>query len=204
MHLNLSSFALFFSILFIFSSRSSHFIFFISFSVMFRGPPRISLQCYYVTTNDFMLSFILQYRYPISYKVRYWKKNKWKKKDWNYLSIASRMGIISRRNCAGARVVIVLSSLLSRSHRQNDLSSPTSRYSRTAACHVLHKCHRCNGIVVESLPISRKMCHAAFGRFNKKKKSCTSVVLCGIAAACGIRYRDHVLDAMGESAGGRR
>lgn len=40
------------------------------------------------------------------------------------------------------------------------------------------------------------------------KKSSTSVVLCGIAAACGICYRDHVLDAAveqrrGESAGGR-
>ena len=44
------------------------------------------------------------------------------------------------------------------------------------------------------------MCHAAF------KKSYTSVVLCGIAAACRIHYRDHVLDGRGttrESAGGR-
>lgn len=63
------------------------------------------------------------------------------------------------------------------------------------ACHVLHKCHRCVTASSSNLYWYLVKCamrlSAAF-----QKKLYTSVVLCGIAAARGIRYRDHVLDAV--------
>lgn len=91
------------------------------------------------------------------------------------------------------RVTIIPLSLLSRSYRQNDLSSPTATIHAHDVCYVLHKCHRRHRIV-ESLSIFRKMCHSF--RDCLKKKTYTSVVICEIAVPMRdkpIYYRDHCL-----------